>query len=167
MLEINVTTVLFTLVNFIVLFLLLRWLLMKPVGQLLETRRQTIAKDLDSARQSKDESQGLLSEHRELLAQGRTEARRIIDEAIRQGEIRRQEIMAAAAQEAEVFKARAQAEMQQQREQAAQELRQEVLSLSVALAEKMLARQVGPQDQDRLFAALLGELGEEYAKYGS
>lgn len=167
MLDINVTTVLFTLVNFIVLFLLLRWLLMKPVGQLLETRRQTIAKDLDSARQSKDQSERLLLEHRELLVQGRTEARRIIDEAMRQGEIRRQEIMAAAAQEAEVFKARVQAEMQQQREQAAQELRQEVLSLSVALAEKMLARQVEPQDQDRLFAALLGELGEEYAKYGS
>lgn len=167
MLDLSPYTITFTIVNVIALFLLLRWLLLKPVSKFLEDRRQLIHNDLDNASRDKEEARQLLEEHRKMLAQGKGEATKIVEEAIRQAELRREELIAKAEQEAAAVLERAKVEIGREQAKAMEQLRSEIASLSVAVAEKMLARTVSDLDQDRIFNEVLEELEGSYAKYGS
>ncbi|MTI93985.1 MAG: F0F1 ATP synthase subunit B [Firmicutes bacterium] len=167
MLDIFVERILFVMVNFLVLVVILRALLMKPVSEFMEKRRQAIADDIDTARANKEKSEALLAEHQAMLDKGREEARTIIEDAERRGEARRQEIIEAANKEAEAMLARANTEIERSRDKAVEQLRQEVVTLSVLMAQKILGRQVESDDQRQLFQAVVRELDESYAKYSS
>lgn len=167
MLEFTPFTFIATIVNLAVLFLILRKLLLKPVGEFLEKRRQIIHDDLDNAKLSKEEAQRLLEEHRQMLAEGKGQAAKIIEEAVRQADLRREELIAKAEQEAAAVLERAKVEISREQAKAIVQLRAEIATLSVAVAEKMLARSVSDQDQERIFNEVLEEMEESYAKYGS
>jgi len=160
-------TVIATIVNLIVLFLILRKLLLKPVGEMLEKRRQMVYDDLENAKSSREEAQQLLEEHRQLISGSKGEAVKIIDEAVRQADLRRGELLAKAEQEAAAVVERAKAEIAREQAKAIELMRGEISALSIAVAEKMLARTVTGQDQDRIFDEVLEELEESYAKYSS
>lgn len=167
MLDFDPITVISTIINLLVIFLLLRWLLLKPVNQFLEQRRQQIHDDLDGAKKDREEAQKLLEKHQRMLDQGKGEAAKIVEEAMRQAELRREEMLAKAQEEAAQVLERAKAEIAQEQAKAIGQLRTEISTLSVAVAEKMLAHSVTPDDQDNIFNQVLEEMEEDYAKYGS
>ncbi|HBI57006.1 MAG TPA: ATP synthase F0 subunit B [Firmicutes bacterium] len=158
MFEFNPVDIGITIVNLLVLFLILRKLLWKPVSEFLEKRRQLINDDLDNAQRNREEAQKLLEEHRQLVAQNKGEAAKIIDNAVRQADLRKDEIIAQAGQEAAALLEREKAEIAQEQAKVMQELREDISNLSVAVAEKMLARNLTAQDQEAIFTAVLEEL---------
>jgi F-type H+-transporting ATPase subunit b len=167
MLDIIPTSIIITIVNFIAMFLFLRWLLLKPVSEFLEKRRQLIHEDLDNAKSDREKAQQILAEHRQMLAKGKGEAARIIEEAVRQADQRRDELIAKAEEEASAVIERAKVEISREQAKAIEQLRTEISTLSVAVAEKILAHSVAVQDQDRIFNEVLEELEDSYEKYGS
>lgn len=167
MFEFDPVTIIITMVNLIVLFLILRLLFWKPVSEFLEKRRQMINDDLDKAKADREEAQRLLEEHRQLVAQNKGEAAKIIENAVRQADERKEEIIVQAGQEAAAMIERAKLEIAREKAKVVQELRSEISTLSVAVAEKILARSLTKQDQDQIFAQVVEEMGESYAKYGS
>lgn len=167
MLDFLMDRIVVTVINLFALFLIMRWLLFKPVSEFLEKRRQMVREEIDSAKSSREQAESLLQEHQELLANSKGEASRIIDEAMRQADTRRQELLVKAEQEAAAVVERAKVEIAQEQAKAIEQLRTEVSTLSIAVAEKMLARSVSEQDQERIFNEVLEELEETYAKYGS
>lgn len=162
MFEFNPVDIGITIVNLLVLFLILRKLLWKPVSKFMENRRQLINDDLDNAKRDREEAQSLLEEHRQLLAQNKGEAAKIIDNAVRQADLRKDEIIAQAGQETAAMLERAKVEIAQEQAKVMQELRADISSLSVAVAEKMLTRTLTPEDQEAIFTAVLEEM-ERYA----
>ncbi|MDD4658226.1 MAG: F0F1 ATP synthase subunit B [Eubacteriales bacterium] len=158
MFEFDPVTIGITIVNLIVLFLILRKLLWKPVSAFLEKRRQLINADLDNAKQDREEAQRLLEEHRQLVAENKQEAAKIIDNAVRQADMRKEEIIAQAGQEAAAMLERAKAEIAQEQVKVMEELRADISNLAVTVAEKMLARNLTAQDQEAIFTAVLEEL---------
>lgn len=167
MLDIIPTTFIFTIINLITLFLILRFLLFKPVGDFLEKRRQKIHDDLDNARREREEAARLLDEHRAMLAQAKGEAAKIIEAALAKADERREELIAKANAEAAVILERAKAEISQEQAKAVEQLRTQIASLSVAAAEKLLARSITATDQDKIFDQVLEELDSAYEKYSS
>lgn len=167
MLEIDLTTAIITIVNLITLFLVLRFLLFSPVSEFLEKRRQKVHDDLDNAQRDREEATRLLEEHREMVAQGKGEAARIIEAAVAQADERRDELIAKAGAEAAALLERAKIEIGQEQAKAVEQLRTEIASLSVAVAEKLLAHSVSEVDQDRIFDQVLEELDLPYEKYSS
>lgn len=162
MLDLTLETGIITIINLIVLVGLLRWLLFKPVNNLLEQRRQKVHDDLDNALRDREEAQRLLEEHRQLVADNKGEAAKIIDNAVRQADVRKDEIIAQAGQDAAAILQRAKVEIAQEQAKVLQELRADISGLSVAIAEKTLARTLTPQDQQVFFDAVLEEM-DSYA----
>ena len=162
MFEFTLETIVPIIVNLIVLVLVLRWILWKPVSNFMEKRRQLINDDLDNAKRDREEAQSLLEEHRQLVAQNKGEAAKIIDNAVRQADLRKDEIIAQTGQAAAAMLERAKVEIAQEQAKVMQELRADISSLSVAVAEKMLARTLTPEDQEAIFNAVLEEM-ERYA----
>lgn len=167
MLDITPSTIIATIINLAAMFLLLRWLLLKPVSEFLEKRRQMIHEDLNNAKLDRERAQQLLEEHREMLAQGKGEAASIIETAMRQADQRRDELIAKAEEDAAAIIERAKLEIAREQAKAVEQLRTEITTLSVAVAEKLLAHSVSDQDKDRIFNEVLEELEESYAKYSS
>lgn len=167
MLDILSHSIVITMINLIVLFVVLRWLLWRPVSEFLERRRQSVIDDIEAAREDRQRAEDLVEQHKELIEEGRQEASSIIEAAGRQAETLREEIVAQAQKEADAIVQRATVEISQQREKAVQELRQEVSKLAVAIAEKMIVRSLDIKDQKQLLKQAAEELGEDYAKYSS
>lgn len=167
MLDINPTTFIKTLINLITLFFILRWLFFKPVGEFLEKRRQKIHDDLDNARREREEASRLLEEHHAMMAQAKAEAAKIIEAAMARADERREELIAKANAEAAAILERAKVEISQEQAKAMEQLRSEIASLSVAVAEKLLGHSVSEVDQDKIFDQVLEELELSYEKYSS
>lgn len=158
MFEFHLVDIGLTIINLLVLFLILRHFFWKPVSAFLEKRRQGINDDLDSARRDREEAEQLLAEHRKLIATNKEEAAKIINAAIHQGDLRKDEIIAQAGQEAAVLIERAKIEIAQERTKAVEELRAEISQLAIMVAEKMLTRSLTAEDREAIFAAALEEV---------
>ncbi len=158
MLEFDPVRIAITIVNLVFLFLILRWLLWRPVSEFLEKRRQMIGADLDSAREDKEKAAVLLEEHRRLVAENRVEAAKVIEAALRQADLRKEEIIVEAAKETAAQLERAKIEIARERARVIEELRADISNLAVTVAEKMLARKLTDSDREHIFAAAIEEL---------
>jgi len=161
--DLNIT-MLWEVVNFLVLIYLLKRFLYKPVMNMLDSRRQKIKGDLEQARRQKEEANKLKEKHQSELKQARKKAQQIIDEAEDRGEERAQEIIAEAREEAERIKERNLAEIEQARQEAADELRQEVASISMMVASKFLREKLDEQEHQELIQSYIEDL--EAARLG-
>ena len=76
-------------------------------------------------------------------------------------DIQREEIVVAARTEAERLKETAKLEIEQQKEKAVAAIREQVASLSVLIASKVIEKNLNAQDQEKLIKEYIQEVGEE------
>lgn len=152
---------LFSLVMFIILFLLLRKYAFGPLMGVMEKRARQIEDDLENAKQNRLEAEKLLEEQRAELAQARQEAKAIIDNARTTSEKQAEEIIQAAREEVEQYKQVARQEIEREREKAIEALRREVGQLSVLLASKMIQTELDEKRHEKLINDYLEEVGKK------
>src|SRR5690606_20293559 len=96
----NIGDILATLVVFIALMLLLKKFAWGPLMGVMQQREELIASEIEVAENSRIESQKMLDEQRSLLKEARTQAQQIVENAKKQGEVSREEIITTARAEA-------------------------------------------------------------------
>ncbi|MDQ0214135.1 F-type H+-transporting ATPase subunit b [Oikeobacillus pervagus] len=153
--------ILFQLVMFIVLLLLIKKFAWGPLMGMMKQREDHIANEIDSAEKSRIEANKLLEETRAELKQARQDAQAMMENARKQGEEQKDQIIAAARSEAERLKESAKVEIDHQKEQAMAALREQVASLSVLIASKVIEKELNAADQEKLINEYIQEAGEE------
>ena len=83
-----------------------------------------------------------------------------MDKALKSGEESRQALLAQSRDEAAVLLENVRKEIRRERDEALQTLRQEVVSLSVMAASKILGRNITGDDNARIVNQFLDEVGE-------
>ena len=151
-------------INFVVLVVLLRLLLYKPVKQLLEARKQRIAEGLDAAERASGEAAAQRSQFERDLEETRGTAQAEAAKLAQQAEHVRHEVLQAAEQEAEEIKARAREEIAQERQQAVAELEQQTAELALAISRKVVGAALDQAVQRRLVEQFVREMGTEGSK---
>ncbi|WP_100332472.1 F0F1 ATP synthase subunit B [Bacillus xiapuensis] len=157
----NSGDILFQLAMFILLLLLLKKLAWGPLMGVMRQREEHIASEIEAAEKSRVEANKLLEETRAELKASRQEAQSIIENAKKVGDDQKNEIIAAARAEADRLKESAKMEIEQQKEQAMAALREQVASLSVLIASKVIEKELDASDQDKLINEYIKEAGEE------
>ena len=150
----------FQLIMFIILLALLKKFAWGPLMGIMKQREEFVAGEISAAEQSRQETQKLLEEQRNLLKEARNEAQNMIENAKKQGDVQREEIISIARTEAERIKESAKAEIQQQKEQAVAAIREQVASLSVMIASKVIEKELSVEDQQKLINEYIQEAGE-------
>jgi len=150
----------FQLIMFIILLALLKKFAWGPLMGIMQQREEHIAGEISAAEQSRQETQKLLEEQRNLLKEARNEAQVMIENAKKQGDVQREEIISLARTEAERIKESAKVEIEQQKEQAVAAIREQVASLSVMIASKVIEKELSVQDQEKLINEYIQEAGE-------
>ena len=82
MLNLDPWTILWTGINLVVLYLLMRRFLFKPVNAVMEQRAQAIQESLSQAEEAKQQAQALREENEAKLAQVRGQADQIVSQAL-------------------------------------------------------------------------------------
>lgn len=80
MFEINATLVVFV-ISFLLFMVLLKKVMLEPVGQVLERRAEKIKADLESGKAYRDKAEEVLNEYHQHLQRIRSEAQAVINEA--------------------------------------------------------------------------------------
>jgi F-type H+-transporting ATPase subunit b len=159
--RINTGDILFQLVMFLVLMALLKKFAWGPLMGIMKEREAHVAGEITAAENSRQEAKKLLEEQRNLLKEARNDAQNLIEGAKKQGELQREEIVAASRVEAERIKEAAKLEIEQQKEKAVAAIREQVASLSVLIASKVIEKELNAADQDKLINEYIQEAGEE------
>jgi len=152
--------ILFQLVMFIILMALITKFAWGPLMGIMKQREEHIANEIGAAEQSRTEAKKLLEEQRDLLKEARNEAQSLIESAKKQGDVQREEIIVAARAESERLKDSAKLEIEQQKEKAVAAIREQVASLSVLIASKVIEKELSAEDQEKLINEYIQEVGE-------
>lgn len=156
----NTGDILATLVIFIVLMLLLKKFAWGPLMGIMQQREDLIASEIESAENSRQESQKMLEEQRSLLKDARTQAVEIVENAKKQGEVSRQEIVMTARSEAGRMKDAAVQEIANEKDKAIAAVREEVVALSMLAASKVLDKELSEEDNRQLINETIAKAGE-------
>jgi F-type H+-transporting ATPase subunit b len=157
-LGINGPFLLAQIINFIILFLLLRRFLFPPLLRMLDERKRRIAEGLAAADIARKEAE---AERARLMAQieaERKEAQARIAAASAEAERVKAEIVAQAQREAEAIKAKAIAEAEAERQRILAEAHKQIAELTVLATERVVRRGLDESLQRRLIEDFLAEL---------
>ncbi len=138
MLSLNVWNLLFTVINVLVLYLLMKKFLFKPVLAVLEKRKEMIASNMEEARKSQQEAESLKSDYEEKLSSAKEEAQAIVHNARELAEQERAGILEKTRVESEQMIEKAKAAILSEQEQAQQEAKEEIAKLAVLAARKII-----------------------------
>ncbi|GIW87798.1 MAG: hypothetical protein KatS3mg108_2122 [Isosphaeraceae bacterium] len=129
-----------------------------PLARALDQRERAQEEAVERAELAKAEAERLLAEHRRLMAEAHDKARALQDQIRQTAEQTAARIVEQAHQEAESLKARAERDIAQARDQALAEIWSKTADLAVSVAGRVLARELGPEEQSRLVRTALDEL---------
>jgi len=150
-----------TLVFFLVLLFLLKKYAWGPLMDMMEEREQFVANEIDTAEKSRKEAEIASKEAAAQLMQTKEEAQTMIQEARDAGVKQEADIIEAAQLEAERLIVSAQQDIQNEKEKAVKALQDQVASLSVLIASKVIEKELDTADQEDLINEYIKEVGEE------
>ena len=161
MLNIDVWDIVWTVVNLLLFFVLLRVFLFKPVMKVMDEREQMIRDDIDSAQAAKEESEELRAKYETELAGAHDEALRIRSEAQESAAKEKAEIIAEAHAEAAELIADAKKTIEHDRREAIESAHDEIAGLAVLAASRVVSRIID-EDSNREYAEqILAEVGAD------
>ena len=147
-----------TIVTFLILLALLAKFAWGPLLDALQKRQDVIRSSLDDARKAKEELTRLQAESARILAEARTEAAGIISSTRSDAARFAEELRQKARADAETLVRNAQREIDTQTNRAVETIRREAIDLSVAVAGKILRREISKSDNDRLVDDAIREM---------
>lgn len=154
-------TALYTLLTFAILLILLKKWAWGPIMNMMKQREEFVANEIETAERNRKEAEKYLEEQRAEIQKARQESQTIIENAKKISEKQGQDIVAAAKAEAERVKESALVEIQRERDLAVASLREQVASLSVLIATKVIEKELDEKEQEKLIQDYLKEVGEE------
>ena len=147
-----------TILTFLVLVALLARFAWRPLLEALERRQATIAQSLEDAQQARQELERLRRESAQMLAAARVEAEAIVSRSRSDAEVLREELKQKSRAEAASIVKNAERQIQLETARAIQQIRSEAVDLSVAIASKILRRQVSKEDNEGLIEETLKQV---------
>ena len=162
MLTLNLN-LLYTVVNILVLFLLLRKFLYKPVMNIIAQRQKQVDDALNAAT-SKQEAAAALNDAQAKLRNVDAEAAARRTAYEQQAEKDKQQLLADAQQQADAILAEGKAAAEAERQHKLRQADAQTTALARAMCEKLLARNLNEQDDARLLDDLLEKAGAENGK---
>lgn len=155
------STLLWEIINFLVLLYFLKRFLYKPLLGMIDKRREMVQEDLNKAADSKEKAAELKQKYEAKIQAAHDEAHDIVAQAEKRGNERREEIIEEAREEAKRIRERAMEEIEQAKRQALSQIRDEVSNISLMIAGKFLQESVDSKRHQRLVEEFISQLDND------
>ena len=157
---VNLWTALFVLLNTLTVIFVGTKFLFKPIMNMIQERQKEIDDMYASAGDAENQAKLLEEEYKQKLSAATETGERIVKEAVARGQAREEEILRQANAEASAIMEKASADIAQEKKKAINDAKDEISGMAMAIAEKVVGRELSAQDQDKLFDDFLKELGD-------
>lgn len=160
-LGVNPWTALFILLNTLTIFFVARKFLFGPVMKIITERQQEIDTLYSDANSAKTQAETLKSEYQLKLSDAQAASERIVKEAVTRGHAREEEIIRKANADAAAIMDKASADIAQEKKKALNDAKNEISEMAMAIAGKVVGRELNAADQQNLVDSFIDELGEQ------
>jgi F-type H+-transporting ATPase subunit b len=154
-LGINLPLLVVFIINFIVLFILLRLFLYKPVLKMLDERTKRTREGMELAEATRKEYEQAKGEVQKQIEKGRQEAQALIAQALQTGERLKEESREEATKQAQVIVDRTRGEMESERDKIIEGLRKEFVDIAISAAEKVIKETLDKEKHRKLIEETL------------
>lgn len=159
MLDINFWEIILYIVNIIILFFFLRWLLYKPITKFLNNRTDAIQKQVNEAAKKQTEAEKLKAKYDAMMADAQDLAAKIIRDGKELADDQAKKIVEDAGEQARQLQSRAEKQLEDQKREALLEMRQEVTDIAIQIASKILEREVTYKDNKQVIDNFFEKVG--------
>ncbi len=146
--------------NLFIQIFLIKKFLYKPIKEVIAKRHALATEELDKARISNEEAEKLKAEYEADIAKARDEANEIISSANRTAIRKSDEIIANANREAMAIRNKAENDIELERKAAVNEIKDEIGSMAVDIASKVIEREVNEKDHKKLIDEFIENVGD-------
>ena len=158
---VNFWTALFVLLNTLTIFFVAKKFLFGPVMKIITERQQEIDDMYTKAGEAKEQAKAQRQEYEDKLCAATETSDRLVKEAVARGQSREEEIIRQANAEANAIRQKASADIAQEKKKAINEAKDEISVIAMAVASKVVGRELGEEDQHSLVDSFIDELGDE------
>lgn len=151
-----------TIINILVLYLLLKKFLFKPVLSIMEQRETMIQNSIASARDQEGQAKELKEQYEQALSEAKEESARIVEKARDNAKKEYERIVAEAGAEAEKRTIQAKKEMELDKEKARKEVQSEVAQLAMAAVTRIISDNSSAGSDRALYNQFLEKAGEAH-----
>ena len=159
LLGVNPWTALFTLLNTLTIYFVAKKYLFVPVMNIISERQQEIDQLYADAGSVREAAEAMRSEYQSRLNDARAASDRILREAVVRGQAREEAIIRQAQAEASAIMDKAAAHIRQEKKKALNEAKDEISDIAMAIAGKIVGRELSAADQSSLVDSFISEMG--------
>ena len=158
--NINGDTIIFTLINTLIIFLLYRFLLHNKVMAVMESRKEKINSEMKAAEDAQAKAKAMQDEYAKLLEQSKEEAAKIVSDAVKRAGERENQIIAEAQQNAAAIKQKAEESIELEKKKAVNEIKDQISDIVIMASEKVCEKEISKADNEELINKFIAEVGE-------
>ena len=159
--SINLWQILISLANLLIIFLIFKKFLFKPVQNVFAARQAQVDKLYGEAEDDRNAAMGMKQEYESRLATAREEADGIVKNAVQTAQRKGDAILTEASTQASRMKQKAEEEISMERKQMLMDVRSEISDIAVSIASKVVEREVQKQDHENFVDEFIRNVGEE------
>lgn len=156
---VNFWTALFVLLNTVALFLVLKKFLFVPVKNMIDSRQKEIDDMYSNATAAQANAKALEQEYKEKLSVAVETGERIVKDATVRAQSREEEIIRKANADAAAIMDKASSDIALEKKKALNDAKNEISEMALAIAGKVVGRELSSADQSRLVDSFIEELG--------
>lgn len=159
--SVNIWDILISLLNLLIIFLLFKRFLYKPVRKVLDKRKEAIDSQYSAADEAKKSALADKQTYEERLKTVETQADEMIKTAAATADRRSTKIIDDAREKADGIIRQAQSEAELEKKRAEDDIRREIADVSALLTEKMLEREIDKNDHREFIDSFIQGIGED------
>jgi len=148
-LSIDVGSILFTLINTLILFLVLKHFLFGRVNKVIENRQNEVSSTYKKADSTLENANQLKSKYTELMSDAKEQSAEIVQNAVKRAQSRSDEIVSTAKVEAQHIIEKANIETEREIKKARVQLKNEISDMAMLVAEKIVSREINESDHEK------------------
>ena len=153
------STLVVTICNLFLQMFIVKKFLLDKVMAVLDKRRETADQQIMQAKAAREEALAIKGRYEENMKQAKVQANEILNHAQKMAADRSAEIIGQAKAQAAQIKEKASADIAAEKKNALNEAKDEISDIAIAIAEKMVGRQLNEADQEKLVHQFIDELG--------
>lgn len=158
---VNPVTLIAQICNLFIQLLIVKIFFLDKIKAVLDKRRETADKQIADAEAAKSEAAAIKQTYEENMRQAKTKADDMILSAQKTAAQRSEEIISQAQKQVAQIKTKAASDIEMEKKKAINEAKDEISDLAMAIAGKVVGRELNDADQDGMIDRFIEELGDQ------
>lgn len=159
-LSVNLTTIIATWLNLLILTLVLKHFLFDKVNKVMDDRKNEVAQTYKDADEAKENAKKLEAEYAERISGAKEESAQIIQAATKKAQLHSDEIISDAKREAKGITEQARAEIEREKKIAVNQIKDDITDIAFSAAQAVIEKDLDTKDNERLIEQFIDSVGE-------